>query len=131
MLNGKGFARNRSSSNQAIARFVRIYLFTFLYLTIFYFIFSLFSLALQFLVPFFFFFFQLVAQFPSSSLTCQNHPHCCLPPHSFRHPHHQYNTYAAYRFFPPRILFLDFFILKKEALRSFETSVNYLPKDMA
>jgi len=56
MMNGKGFARNCSSSYQAITRFVRI-LFIYSHLYIFYFIFVLcflFSLAFQFLVPFFF-----------------------------------------------------------------------------
>ena len=129
MMNGKGFGRNRFSPNQAIARFVRMHLFTFLISNhiLFYFC-SIFSLAHQFLVP---------SWIPASAYcpipvqqpTYQNHPPAAVYPHRpFRHPLHQYITYAAYLVFPPRILFLDCFILKKEALRSFETSGTTCPK---
>ena len=86
MMNGKGFGRTHSSPNQAIAKFVRmyVYLFTFFIFNhiLFYFR-SLFSLALQFLVPFFGFQLHLTAQFPSSNLRVITTPTAVYPPCTF------------------------------------------------
>jgi hypothetical protein len=119
-MNAKGFGRNRSSPNQALARFVRIYLFIFVYLTVFYC-----SSVIYFLWHSNFLFrfglqLQLAVQSSSSSLHISTthtalYHHCPSPTSPVQY---LCNITCLY----PRILFLDCFILKRAVQRSFETS---------
>ena len=102
----------------------------FLYLTIFYFIFVLYFLWHTNFLFLLGFQLQLTAQFPSSSLHIRTTPPLLSTPTVLFVTHFISTLPMQHTFlvFPPRILFLDCFILKKEALRSFETSGTTCPK---